>query len=1100
MAKIDVKCDRLNDSNYGTWAPRVRMMLTLQGYLRMVTEGLGNEPTPADVAMDANAKAVIGAHIGDVHLSTYDASPSAKALWDTLASAYSNKNHARRLTLRRELTTMKKKQSETLSEYFARARQLRADLQGADQNIGEDEVVSSVLSGLPRQYDIAVSILEQSDRALTMESCLIKLLAVEHKLSNDIDEPSAFFTRSDFRHAGGRGGSGSGFRGGNGYQEDRICWNCGKPGHLRRDCKQAKEQRSASANVSFADAHVASAVPIPAEATADYTDWLVDTGASYHMTPNKALFETYRTIDEVTPGEQFNVRVADGSKAPVAGIGTVLLQTRVEGQIFARQLVHVLHVPDLRQNLFSVTALRKHSNKCLYLHIDGSFCAVLVVKPDGSAVDYCYAEADVSDGLIWIRAAEAVPCAVAASSAVEAVPSPAPASSVAPKPTVSDAAVLWHRRMGHVGYDNLAKLVNGGLVTGIPISASDFKAAAGAPACTPCIQSKHARSSFTSSDSKSTAVLELVHMDVCGPYQEASLGGAKYVATFLDDYSKLSVVKTIAFKSDVAEVVKDVITMLETQSGKRVKKVRTDRGSEYVNSELDAFFRQKGILHQLTAAYTPEQNGAAERLNRTLNDRVRAMLIDSAADLELWAEAMHNANYIRNRCPAAGIDRTPWELFSGQVPDLAHLRVFGARAFVHVPKSCRKKLDPRSDEGVFVGYDSQSKAYRVLLADSSKIVVSRDVVFDESVPAGTPAAVPEAENCKPTVVHLPDSDDDDDAGGAGAEGGVPDVQPGGDGDESDPDNAGDGGNGGEGGGGVAPPLHDAQPGLRRGTRDRKPASEWWKASASAAVGSDACDEPATVQQALSSDAAEMWKLAMDEEIASLLANGTWSVEQLPDGVRPIPCKWVFKIKRDAQGNIERYKARLVAKGYQQVAGVDFDEVYAPVSKHSSLRALLGIVAMEDLELHQLDVKTAFLNGVLEEEIWLDQPPGFEQGPAGTACRLKKALYGLKQAPRAWHTKLSHELEGMGFVPSDADPSLWVLHVDGRSVYVLVYVDDPLVASKLLSDVQNVKGMLMSAFDARDLGEARHNKALYRYGNHKGEGCEVIAAGAEAVCC
>jgi hypothetical protein len=293
-------------------------------------------------------------------------------------------------------------------------------------------------------------------------------------------------------------------------------------------------------------------------------------------------------------------------------------------------------------------------------------------------------------------------------------------------------------------------------------------------------------------------------------------------------------------------------------------------------------------------------------------------------------------------------------------------------------------------------------------------VVSRDVVFDESVPAGTPAAVPEAENCKPTVVHLLDSDD---AGGAG-----PDVQPGGDGDQSDPDDAGDGGNGG-----VAPPLHDAQPGLRPNV------------------------------------------------IASLPVSGG----------RQVPVLLL---------------ALMLVMNLLLVAGVDFDEMYAPVSKHSSLRALLGIVAMEDLELHQLDVKTAFLNGVLEEEIWLDQPPGFEQGPAGTACRLKKALYGLKQAPRAWHTKLSHELEGMGFVPSDADPSLWVLHVDGRSVYVLVYVDDPLVASKLLSDVQNVKGMLMSAFDARDLGEARHNKALYRYGNHKGEGCEVIAAGAEAVCC
>ena len=367
---------------------------------------------------------------------------------------------------------------------------------------------------------------------------------------------------------------------------------------------------------------------------------------------------------------------------------------------------------------------------------------------------------------------------------------------------------------------------------------------------------------------------------------------------------------------------------------------------------------------------------------------------------------------------------------------------------------------------MFVGYDSQSKAYRVLMNDSNKMVVSRDVVFDESASPHSPAAVPEAD--KPgVVVHLSDSDDDNNAVGAGVEqDDPPDLEPESDGDED----------GGEEGIGNAPPLNDEQPGLRRGTRVRKPAGEYWKvnASASVAVGTDsASDEPVTVKEALSSDAAEMWKLAMDEEIASLLANGTWAVEQLPDGVRPIPCKWVFKIKRDAQGNIERYKARLVAKGYQQVPGVDFDEVYAPVSKHSSFRALLSIVAADDLELHQLDVKTAFLNGVLEEEIWLDHPPGFEQGPAGTACRLKKALYGLKQAPRAWHTKLKHELEQLGFVASDADPSLWVLHLNGRSVYVLAYVDDLLVAGKLLGDIQKVKALLMSAFDARDLGEARH---------------------------
>jgi hypothetical protein len=212
---------------------------------------------------------------------------------------------------------------------------------------------------------------------------------------------------------------------------------------------------------------------------------------------------------------------------------------------------------------------------------------------------------------------------------------------------------------------------------------------------------------------------------------------------------------------------------------------------------------------------------------------------------------------------------------------------------------------------------------------------------------------------------------------------------------------------------------------------------------------------------------------MQEEIASLKEYDTWTVEPLPVGVKPIPCKWVYKVKRDAYGNVERYKARLVAKGFRQVEGVDYDEVYAPVSKHSSLRALLSIVADGDFELHQLDVKTAFLNGELEEDIWLCHPPGFEQGPAGTACHLKKALYGLKQAPRAWHLKLKEELLGMGFIESDADPGLFILHYKDRSVYVLVYVDDLLVAGKNLSDVNRVKQMLMETFDARDLGDAKY---------------------------
>jgi hypothetical protein len=203
---------------------------------------------------------------------------------------------------------------------------------------------------------------------------------------------------------------------------------------------------------------------------------------------------------------------------------------------------------------------------------------------------------------------------------------------------------------------------------------------------------------------------------------------------------------------------------------------------------------------------------------------------------------------------------------------------------------------------------------------------------------------------------------------------------------------------------------------------------------------------------------------MDEEFASLLENGTWELEKLLLGFKALPVKWVYKIKRDANGNIERYKARLVAKGYLQKQGVDFEEVYAPVSKHTSLRALLAVLAARDMELHQLDVKTAFLNGELEKEIYMQQAQGYEEGGPGMVCQLKKTLYRLRQAPRAWHTRLKAELEALGFRASETDPALFVIGARRQATYVLVWVRDILVAGLDREEIAAVKELLGAVFD------------------------------------
>ncbi|GAQ92752.1 protein with reverse transcriptase [Klebsormidium nitens] len=315
----------------------------------------------------------------------------------------------------------------------------------------------------------------------------------------------------------------------------------------------------------------------------------------------------------------------------------------------------------------------------------------------------------------------------------------------------------------------------------------------------------------------------------------ASVGGSRYFAAFLDDYIKLSVVVPLKQKSEVAKVTEHVINRLELQSGKQLKSVRTDRGKEYVNKALKNVFEGKGTVHQKTAPYSAEQNGLAERLNGDLEEKTRAMLEDSGLAKELWAKAVVTANYTRNRTPVSAHGRTPWELFFGEKPNVGHTRVFGARAFRHVPKQRRRKLDPRYPARK---RRAPGKWYRANLAAEPK--------------AG--------EHPKGTGEH---------------------------------------------------------------------------------------PEPQTYQEAVGGEESELWRKSMDEEMRSLLENGTWELVERPEGVKPVPMKWVYKIKRDALGNVERYKSRLVAKGYLQKQGIDFEEVYAPMSNHTTLRALLAVVAERD---------------------------------------------------------------------------------------------------------------------------------------------------------
>ena len=230
--------------------------------------------------------------------------------------------------------------------------------------------------------------------------------------------------------------------------------------------------------------------------------------------------------------------------------------------------------------------------------------------------------------------------------------------------------------------------------------------------------------------------------------------------------------------------------------------------------------------------------------------------------------------------------------------------------------------------------------------------------------------------------------------------------------------------------------------------------------------------PSNVQDAL---ADPKWKQAMNEELEALQKNETWDVVPMPPGKKTVGCRWVFAVKLKADGSIDRYKARLVAKGYTQRYGIDYRETFAPVAKINTVRILIALAARHDWPLHQFDVKNAFLNGTLEEEVYMDTPPGINCRPCdvGKVCRLKKSLYGLKQSPRAWFGRFSNAMKTFGYRQSNSDHTLFIKRKDGKITALIVYVDDMVVTGDDPVEMASLQKRLSLEFEMKDLGQLKY---------------------------
>ncbi|GAA0149006.1 transmembrane signal receptor [Lithospermum erythrorhizon] len=500
--------------------------------------------------------------------------------------------------------------------------------------------------------------------------------------------------------------------------------------------------------------------------------------------------------------------------------------------------------------------------------------------------------------------------------------------------------------------------------------------------------------------------------------------------------------------------LKTFYLMVMNQFSTKIKMVRSDNGAEFLCNDCQNFFSSLGIINQRSCPYTPQQNGVVERKHKHLLQVAWALMRQSNLPKEFWGEAVVTATYLIHRLPTPLLQwQTPYEKLHNKIPDIHHLRTFGCLCFATVCSPSSDKFAHRSYKGIFIGYSSVHKEYKVYNPITHKINMSRDVTFHENI--FPYKATPTDSIQTPTPVIFPDSPSKI----------IPDLVP-----------------------VVSPPVdiqnaplpgttsHNSESNLpdspvimRQSNRTRnKPG--WLKDFVSFAnnhhVSIDSLREtphiPATfpfvfhdaleathaiflanvsnMQEPVSYSQAKNlveWVQAMTEELQALQRNNTWDIVDLPHGKKPI--------------------------------GEDFTESFSPVAKCVTVRLLLALAASKGWLIHQLDVNNAFLHGTLDEVIYMKPPQGLLPPDSKQVCKITKSLYGLKQASRQWNHTFTSCLLAYGFTQSASDHCLFVKRSADIFLALLVYVDDVLVVSNSVVEVVAIKAHIDKSFTIKDLG-------------------------------
>ncbi|KAH9734849.1 Integrase catalytic domain-containing protein [Citrus sinensis] len=552
---------------------------------------------------------------------------------------------------------------------------------------------------------------------------------------------------------------------------------------------------------------------------------------------------------------------------------------------------------------------------------------------------------------------------------------------------------------------------------------------------------------FLAKGVRATVPLELVHTDVCGPINVQARGGYEYFITFTDDYSRYGYVYLMRHKSEALEKFKEYRAEIEKQLDKNIKKLRSDRGGEFLSGDFKEYLVENRIISQLIAPGTPPQNGVAERRNRTLLDMVRSMLSYSSLPISFWGLVLETAIYLLNLVPSKSVPKTPIKLWSGRKPSLRHVRIWGSPTHVLKPKA--DKMDSRFEIFMFVGYPKGTRGGLFYSPQDRKVIVSTHFTFLEE---------DYMNDFKPkSKVILEELSGDQ----VNAQLSTPVTEQE---EQQQPDDQ--------------HRIIPEQPSLleprRSGRVTRLPARYMLLGETYTAISDEHVQDPSSYNETLIDRDVEFWKKAMNQEMESVYSNKVWELVEAPNGVKPIGCKWIYKRKKGVDGRMETFKVRLVAKWFTQKEGINYEETFSPVAMLKSIRILLYIAAVLDYEIWQMDVKTAFLNGHLEENIYMQQPDGFiQKGQEHMVCKLQKSIYGLKQASRSWNIRFDQAIKSFGFIQNIDEPCVYKKIQEKSVAFLILYVDDILLIGNDIGVLTTIKSWLAKQFDMKDLEEASY---------------------------